>query len=235
MQLSQGWTGERSGNIHEGKPASMTPANSVLTHFQKPTGWLGRVNVWHMNRRHSRLTDWGLQQVSIGNGDTILDVGCGGGRTVYKLAEIAANGKVYGIDHSEASVAVSRRTNRDWIRTGRVEIECGSVSRLPFPDRMFELVTAVETHYYWELPADMREVLRVLKPGGTLIVIAEAYKGSKNDKQLQRFAELMATMNYALLTVDEHRDLFTKTGYSDVQVIEDYDKGWLCATGRKPA
>jgi 2-polyprenyl-3-methyl-5-hydroxy-6-metoxy-1,4-benzoquinol methylase len=38
-----------------------------------------------MNRRHSRVTDWGLQQVAIREHDTILDVGCGGGRTVAKL------------------------------------------------------------------------------------------------------------------------------------------------------
>lgn len=43
---------------------------------------------------------------------------------------------------------------------------------------MFDLATAVETHYYWpDLNADMQEVLRVLKPVGTLIIIAEAYKG----------------------------------------------------------
>ena len=51
------------------------------------------------------------------------------------------------------------------------------MSKLPFPDGMFDLVTAVETHYYWpDLVADMREVLRVLKPGGTFVLIAEAYK-----------------------------------------------------------
>ena len=38
-----------------------------------------------------------------------------------------------------------------------------------------------------------------------------------------------------LLSVDEHRDLFTKAGYSDVRVIEEYDKGWICSMGRKPS
>jgi SAM-dependent methyltransferase len=39
---------------------------------------------------------------------------------------------------------------------------------------MFDIVTAVKTHFWWpNLPSDMREVFRVLKPGGTLIFIAE--------------------------------------------------------------
>jgi ubiquinone/menaquinone biosynthesis C-methylase UbiE len=189
-----------------------------------------------MNSRHSKLTDWGLKHVSIGTHDTILDVGCGGGRTIRKLAAIAIDGKIYGIDHSEESVAVSSRTNRQWLETGRVEILPGSVSRLPFPAQMFDLVTAIETHYYWsDLPADMHEILRVLKPGGALIIIAEAYKGDKYDARLQRFVEAMKSANYsyAHLNVDEHRELFSQAGYSDVQVFEDYDKGWLCATGKK--
>ena len=45
------------------------------------------------NRRHSKLPDWGLNHISIENHDPILDVGCGGGRTVHTLAAIASKGK----------------------------------------------------------------------------------------------------------------------------------------------
>lgn len=214
----------------------MSLRSKLLNQFREPTGRLGRLNLWDMNRRHSKLTDWGLKHISIGNRDTILDVGCGGRTTVHKLAEIAREGKVYGIDHSEESVAVSRRTNQQWIEMGRLEIKHGSVSHLAFSDQMFDLATAVETHFYWpDLPADMREVLRVLKPGGTLIIIAEAYKGGKYDKVLQRLVEEMKTMTYAHLSVNEHRDLFSNAGYSDVQVFEEHDKGWICGIGRKPS
>jgi len=116
-----------------------------------------------MNARHSKVTDWGLGHVAVGKGDTILDVGCGGGRTVSKLAAIASEGKVYGVDYSEESVVASKRTNARGIDAGRVEIRQGSVSQLPFPDGMFDLVTGVETHFWWpDLPGDMREVFRVL-------------------------------------------------------------------------
>ena len=191
-----------------------------------------------MNQRHSKLTDWGLKHVSVGSHDTILDVGCGGGRTIHKLAAIAAEGKIHGIDHSEASVTISTRANRQSIERGCVEIHHSSVSHLPFPDQMFDIAIAVETHYYWpDLPTDMREVLRVLKPGGTLIVIAEAYKGGKYDARLQTLVEAMKSMDYsyAHLNVDEHRELFTSAGFSDVEVFENYDKGWICAVGKKPS
>jgi ubiquinone/menaquinone biosynthesis C-methylase UbiE len=187
-----------------------------------------------MNSSHSKLTDWGLEHIAIENQRAILDVGCGGGRTVSKLASIAKQAKVYGVDYSDASVAVTKRTNAQWIDLGRVEVQHGSVSQLPFPDGMFHLVTAVETHFWWpNLPGDMREVFRVLKPGGTLTIIAEVYKGANTT--VSRLAEKYASRTgMALLSADEHRELFTNAGFSNVQVIEERRKGWICSIGRKP-
>jgi SAM-dependent methyltransferase len=206
-----------------------------VNQFRKPAGWFGRFNLRTMNRRHSKLTDWGLAQVSIGTRATILDVGCGGGRTVQKLAALAPEGRVYGVDYSDASVALSRKTNKRGIQEGRVDIRQASASRLPFSDHMFDLVTAVETHFYWpDLLADVQEVLRVLKPGGTFLILAEAYKGGKYDKRLERFAAVMTqTGPYSHLTADQHRELLSSAGFFEAQVIENYDKGWICALGKK--
>jgi SAM-dependent methyltransferase len=211
--------------------------SKLLNQCRKPTGWLGRFVLWTMNIHHSKVTDWGLKHLAIEQHNTILDVGCGGGRTVHKLAAIATEGKIYGIDYSEESLAAARRTNKQWIEVGRVEIRHGSVSHLPFSDDMFDLATAVETHFFWpDLPADMREVLRVLKPGGKLIIIAEGYKGGKYDKRMQKLAEKFVELtNMAFLSVNEHSELFSKAGYSEVQVFEDYDHGWICGIGKKPA
>lgn len=188
-----------------------------------------------MNSRHSKVTDWGLSHIAVEKHYTVLDVGCGGGRTVSKLAAIATQGKVYGVDFSKQSVAVASRTNRKWIDMARVEIREGSVSQLPFSEGMFDLVTAVETHFWWpDLPADMREVLRVLKPGGTLIIIAEIYKGAKT--KVAKLAEKYLPLSgMTLLSLGEHRELFANAGYSDVQIIEESGKGWICGIGKKPS
>lgn len=202
---------------------------------QRPAGLLGRFVLWNMNSRHSKVTDWGLSHISIDKHSTILDVGCGGGRTVSKLAAIASQGKIYGVDFSKESVAFASRINKQWIDMGRVEIRQASVSQLPFSADVFDVAIAVETHFWWpDLPSDMREVFRVLKPGGSLIIIAEVYKGA-NTMTSKLAGIYAAASGMKFLSANEHRELFANAGYSGVQIIEEPRKGWICGIGKKPS
>ncbi len=199
---------------------------------RKPSGWLGRSVVRAMNLGHAAMTDWGLQQVTIPKTATILDVGCGGGRTVQKLLALAPDGKLVGVDYSSASVAVSRETNAQEIEAGRVQIEQGSVAALPFPDNFFDVVTAVETHYYWpDLSANVREILRVLKPGGTFLLIAETYRGGPFR---WLYGIVMPLLRAAFLSDAEHRDLLSKAGFAGVETKHLAGKNWIVAMGRRP-
>jgi ubiquinone/menaquinone biosynthesis C-methylase UbiE len=186
-----------------------------------------------MNLSHGTLTDWGLQQVMVATNAVILDIGCGGGRTVRRLAELAPEGKVVGLDYSAACVAVSLDTNAPDIETGRVQIQQGSVAVLPFSGETFDLVTAVETHYYWpDLPANAREILRVLKAGGTFALIAETYRGGRFGLL---YSIVMPLIHAAFLSDAEHRDLLTQAGFTEVATKHVSGKSWICATGRKPS
>jgi SAM-dependent methyltransferase len=210
-----------------------TPTTTRETQCKKPTGFFGRLTLRRMNKSHSNLTDWGLTHTTVELRFTALDVGCGGGRTVSKLAAMAVQGKVHGIDYSEESVAASRRYNAQAIRVGRVEIHQADVGRLPFPDDMFDLVAGVETHFWWpDVAAGLREIRRVLKPGGTLILIAEVYKGA--DTITSRLCEKQAPISgMKMLTPDEHRDLMASAGFADVRIDALAAKGWITAQGRK--
>lgn len=201
--------------------------------LRKPTDRAGRAVLERMNVSHAEVTAWGLRHVAIGDAFTILDVGCGGGRTIARLATLASKGKVFGVDYSEESVATSRETNAQSIVEGRVDVRLASVSQLPFADATFDLVTAVETHYYWpNLPGDVRECRRVLKHGGKFLVIAETYRGRRNDWLFRPTMTLVLRASY--LTPEQHRQLLVEAGFADVQLYVDEARGWVSVVGTAP-
>jgi len=213
--------------------ATLALACYVLLQARKPDKWFGRIFARAMNKSHEAMITWGLCNVRIESQYQILDVGCGGGRTIEKLAAIAGTGVICGIDCADGSLAVAREHNASLIGAGRVVIEKASVSQLPFPDNTFDLVTAIETQYYWpDLKGDMREILRVLKPAGRLVVIAEMYKGGKYDRLKWPVMWLLRSSH---LSVNDHRELFSSAGYGNAEIFEETNRGWICATATKPA
>ena len=171
--------------------------------------------------------------MAVPNAGAILDIGCGGGRTVHRLAALAPGAKVIGLDYSATSVAASRDSNAKEIEAGHVRIDLGSVAALPFADSTFDIVTAVETHYYWpDLPANVREILRVLKPGGTFALIAETYRGGP---LRLLYGMVMPLLGAAFLSDAEHRDLLAQAGFCEVKTHHVSGKNWICATGRRPS
>jgi ubiquinone/menaquinone biosynthesis C-methylase UbiE len=126
-----------------------------------------------MNYTHAPLTNWGLKLVDVQDGWTMLDVGCGGGFTIRRLLKRSKDAQVYGIDISEESVAKAKKVNAD-VLDKQVFVTQGSAEKLPYEDEKFDLVTAVETVYFWpNLPGCLQEVRRVLKPGGKFAILVE--------------------------------------------------------------
>ena len=126
-----------------------------------------------MNYTHAPLTNWGLKLVDVQDGWTMLDIGCGGGATLQRLLKRSKDVKVYGIDISEESVAKAKKVNAE-VLDKQVFVTQGSAEKLPYEDEKFDLVTAVETVYFWpHLPDCLKEVRRVLKQGGKFAILVE--------------------------------------------------------------
>lgn len=146
--------------------------------MRKPQGKLGNIQLKSMNKEHTPVSLWGLKHLNINPEDIVLDVGCGGGININRMAKDAK--KVYGIDYSIESVKLSREVNKKLIDNGQVEIHEGNVKDLPFEDDTFDIVTAFETVYFWpDIEKCFGEVKRVLKPGGTFLIGMES-NGSDN-------------------------------------------------------
>jgi ubiquinone/menaquinone biosynthesis C-methylase UbiE len=204
---------------------------AAFKQFRKPTGWLAGLAGLSMNRGHRKIWRWGLKHITIQPNATILDVGCGGGGAVKILARGASRGKVYGVDYAEGVLPTACRVNRAPIRQGHVEIKHGSVSDLPFPDDTFDLATAFETTIFWpSLADDLREVRRVLKPGGTLLIANEAYADAKFEERNAKWARLAS---FQLQTPEETRQCLVEAGYVQVEIVTDPDRNWIAAMAQK--
>ena len=146
---------------------------SFFSQCARPEGFLGRMMLRFMNFGHALLTNWGLGLIEMHDSWTMLDIGCGGGATLKRLLKRSEGAKVYGIDISEESVAKARRVNAK-VLDKQVFVTQGSAEKLPYEDGKFDLVTAVETVYFWpNLPDCLKEVKRVLKPGGRFAIMVE--------------------------------------------------------------
>ena len=88
--------------------------------MRKPQGKLGNIQLKSMNKEHTPVSLWGLKHLNINPEDIVLDVGCGGGININRMAKDAK--KVYGIDYSIESVKLSREVNKKLIDNGQVEI-----------------------------------------------------------------------------------------------------------------
>lgn len=209
---------------------SNLPTSEKLAQCRKPTGDRGFEVAEGMNVHHEPLWRWGLSQLQAEACGSLLDVGCGGGRVLQLLAERFPAARLSAIDYSAEMVAMSRRVNSGLIDSGRLQILQASVSRLPFDDESFDLATAFETSYFWpDLEADLREVRRVLKRGGTLIVVNETYR----DPSVAEVVDFMEKEgNMTVLSPAEQEAILIRAGFENVEIATLPEQNWIAAVAR---
>ena len=121
---------------------------------------------WYRGRR--RIIGAELDRLPLPPGAEVLDAGCGSGRT---LEELARYGEVHGIELDEGAASVARERGCGEVLVGRLE-------ELPWGDGYFDLITCLDVIEH--TPDDrvtLRELRRVCKPGGFLLVTVPAYQG----------------------------------------------------------
>jgi SAM-dependent methyltransferase len=121
---------------------------------------------WYRGRR--RVVGAELDRLAPRAGSRVLDAGCGSGRT---LQELRRYGEVHGIELDPGAATVARARGCGEVRIGRLE-------EMPWNDGYFDLITCLDVIEH--TPDDrvtLRELRRVCKPGGFLLVTVPAYQG----------------------------------------------------------
>lgn len=199
--------------------------------FRCPTGVSGRKVAASMNKGHWDLTTWGLKYVSINPDSIILDAGCGGGKTINRLAKRAFQGKIYGIDCSADMVEYSKQVNKKFVAADRVEIVQSAVENTGFRDEFFDLVTAVETYYFWpNLTEAFVEIKRVLKKEGWFLVISEMIKDGLYEEEN---AEIIAKTQVQLVELEEMQKMLCSAGFSRIKIYRKRKSYWNAVLAQK--
>lgn len=198
--------------------------------FKNPKGEEGRKVLKEMNEHHRDLTIWGLSKIPPMHAKQILDIGCGGGNTIKMLSVKYPNAKVVGIDISEESVKATLETNSIFHKWGKVDAIVGSASELPFPEGTFDIITAVETYFFWpDLEKTLAHIVSRLKENGILCIVSEQYPTESNREELTKRC---SDYGMDLVDNDTMKVLLEKAGAS-TETYLDQDKNWVTFLGTK--
>jgi len=143
----------------------------------------------------------------------VLAVGFGPGVGIAELVARRPGCVVAGVDPSPTMVAQARRRNLAAIDAGRVVLTRAGAEAIPWPDRAFSGVVAVNSMQLWE-PLDdaLREVARVLAPGGALVTVTHTWAIEKRAPLGEWTSSLLPRLERFGLGDVEHRTTGFRSG-----------------------
>lgn len=151
-----------------------------------------------------------LQTLAPASGERILDVGAGKGRVADRVLKASGGAEVYAIDPDEKRIA-SMKKDFPAIRGSP-----GSAESLPFADSYFDKAyTTMALHHFSDLDRALREIARVLKPGGSFVVVE--VEPSSGLGTLFRFFGRVFGERMGLLTMEQLRVRLESGGFRVVQ------------------
>ena len=195
-----------------------------MSHFEKPTGFFGKILAKGMARGHKAFYKNAAKVINPTTDDVYLEIGFGSGIFIKKY--ISHVSKIAGIDYSKDMVKLASNINKSLVDSGKAEFKHGYASSLPWDDNEFTVVATIETFFFLtEIGKTLNEIFRVLKSGGRL-VIEMAYNkddGADHNRHIKK-------MNLRLYNGEEMKKLLKTAGFSDI-LISYYKAIWIPIKG----
>ena len=181
-----------------------------------------------MERGHRATGEQAIELMDLKASSHVLDLGCGSGWAARLIADHTISGKVVGIDISDEMVALATESSSGY---SNLNFQIGSAERLDFNDGKFTHVFSMESiYYYGDMLAALREVRRVLAPGGLFVTVVDLYE--ENEPSHQWIAQLKVPVHF--LSIKQYHELFEQARFVNVTdrrlldpspVPDEYDGG----------
>jgi len=197
---------------------------------RKPTGVFGR---WVMSlifdRGNAFLNDYVFDLMSVQADDRIIEIGCGTGKLISRMAAIIEEGIIEGIDFSGEMISTAIKQNKKFMVNRKVKIVEGDFDNMDYEKKIFTKACSVNTLYFWPRPEyTVKKIADLLTPSGKLILAFEDI-GQLNQRNLDHDV-------FRFYAEDDVRNLLIDAGFSDKTNIVSRKKGKLtfhCAVGMK--
>lgn len=163
-----------------------------------------------MEQDHLPITLPVLEKMRLARTDNVLDVGCGAGWLSRRLAKLAPEGRVVGMDISEEMIRHARRGSVDF---DNLLFVTGEVAEIPWQPNFFSYAISVESAYYWPNPAaGIQDIHRVLNEGGSVWILINYYRDNPHCHQ---WGELLSVATH-LLSGEEWAAHLGDAGFREV-------------------
>jgi ubiquinone/menaquinone biosynthesis C-methylase UbiE len=188
------------------------PKKLLAAQLRQPSGLFGKFFMGNfLNKGNAKINHLTVELLNIKPTDRVLDIGFGGGATIEEMVEKIDTGKIYGVDFSQVMVDTAKRKFKKLIQAGKVSIECGDVSKLPFEAKTFDKVCTVNTIYFWnDTSVSLREIRRVMKKGGKLIISIRSADKMKDLPFTQH--------NFKLYAPEDIKHLLVGAGFNNISI-----------------
>ena len=183
-----------------------------MSQAAKPTGFIGKTLAKGMARGHKVFYENTAKVLDLKPDDRFLEIGFGAGLFIKRYASNVS--RIAGIDISGDMVELASSINKDLIKSGKVELKQGDVASLPWDDNEFSVVVVIETFFFWPEPLkSLKEIFRVLAPGGRLVIEMAFNKddGLDHTKHIKKY-------EMRLYSAEEMKQLLTEAGFSEVEI-----------------